>query len=179
MSLSNFRLSRLLDSGFYPAELPPSFRTIGFGNVRETFEPPEKYVGATGYFEGATFRGNLRTFGIINPINYFNLSKFIAEFWPKLVDVYKLSSCSGSRPKFPARKDKSGRAILTAPLAHKRKSQSHLASSFPVILSLDINKFYGSGTATMLPEEFVAEDGRQTDFMLCDEYADPPDKPLI
>ena len=51
--------------------------------------------------------------------------------------------------------------------------------NFHLLSEAQINKFYGSGTATMLPEEFVAEDGRQTDFMLCDEYADPPDKPLI
>ena len=51
--------------------------------------------------------------------------------------------------------------------------------NFYLLSEEQINKFYGSGTATMLPEEFVAEDGRQTDFMLCDEYADPPDKPLI
>ena len=39
-----------------------------------------------------------------------------------------------------------------------------------------INKFYGSGTATLLPEEFLAEDESQADFMLFDEYLDSPGK---
>ena len=51
--------------------------------------------------------------------------------------------------------------------------------NFNLLSEEQINKFYGSGTATILPEEFVAQDDRQTDFMLCDEYADPADKPLI
>lgn len=143
MTSLSTRLTRLLDRGFYPAELPPPFRTRGFSNVKGSFAPSHKYVGSTTFFDGATFRGPLRTFGVINPVSYFMLSRYIAENWSKMVATYKLSASSGARPKFPSVAT-DGRAIETSSLSSKRKSQQHLASVYPVILSLDINRFYGS-----------------------------------
>ena len=49
--------------------------------------------------------------------------------------------------------------------------------NFKLLSEKQINKFYGSGTATLLPKEFLAEDESQADFMLFDEYTDPPGKP--
>ena len=143
MPSANTRLIRLLDRGFYPIELPPPFRTKHFSRLRHSFSPPQNYYGSTTFFDGATFRGSLRSFGVINPVNYFLLSQFIANHWRDISQVYQLSSCSGSRPEFPAR-NAPGRAIHGASLTLKRKSQSHLASSYPTILALDINRFYGS-----------------------------------
>lgn len=143
MVSARIKLTRLLDDGFYPAELPPPFQTRHFANVQGTLAPPVNYSGSTTFFDGATFRGALRTFGVINPISYFCLSRFIATEWSEIYNVYQLSGCSGARPKFPIRST-NGRAIEIASLATQRKSKRHLASSFPVILSLDINRFYGS-----------------------------------
>ena len=41
-----------------------------------------------------------------------------------------------------------------------------------------IKKFYGSGTATVLPKEYIADDHSQSDFKLIDEYEESPDQPL-
>lgn len=150
MASANVRLIRLLDRGFYPIELPPCFTTQRFSNVRATFAPSIGYSGSTLFFDGATFRGHLRTFGVVNPANYFLLSRFIAQNWSNISNVYDLSSCSGTRPKFPGLTEP-GRAIQSASLATKRKSQAHLASVFPVILSLDINRFYGSTYTHSIP----------------------------
>lgn len=137
------RLTRLLDRGFYPVELPPSFASRNFSNAIGKIAAGNNYVGSTISFDGATFRGPLRTFGVVNPVSYYLLSGFIAENWAKITKTYGLSSCSGVRPTFPALA-KPGRAIGTASLAAKRKRQQHLASVYPVILSLDLNRFYGS-----------------------------------
>ena len=51
--------------------------------------------------------------------------------------------------------------------------------NFNLLSEEQIIKFYGSGTATNLPEEFLAEDEAQADFMLFEEYTDPPDKPRM
>ena len=48
--------------------------------------------------------------------------------------------------------------------------------NFNLLSEDQINKFYGSGTATLLSEEFLAEDENQADFMLFEEYTDPPGK---
>ena len=143
MPTANTRLTRLLDRGFYPKELPPPFHTKQFSRLLHRFSPPQNYYGSTTFFDGATFRGALRSFGVINPISYFLLSQFIANHWQDISKVYRLSPCSGARPTFPA-VSASGRAIAEASIALKRKSQAHLASSFPIILALDINRFYGS-----------------------------------
>ena len=143
MSTSNTRLIRLLDRGFYPIELPPPFRTRNFGKVRNLFQPSIKYAGSTLFYDGGTFRGQIRQFGIINPINYFLLARFLAHHWPDITAVYRLSAFTGSRPKFPAL-GSPGRAIQDASIAEKRRNQQHLAGSFPIVLALDINQFYGS-----------------------------------
>ena len=150
MSSVSTRLTRLLDRGFYPVELPPSFRTRHFSRVRKTFNPPHSYYGSTTFFDGATFRGVLRAFGIINPASYFLLASFIADNWSSFAKVYRLSSSSGARPKFPPL-GSGGRAIEVASLAVKNRSIRHLASSFPIILNLDINRFYGSIYSHSLP----------------------------
>ncbi|MGH8477665.1 MAG: RNA-directed DNA polymerase, partial [Methylococcales bacterium] len=137
------RLIRLLDRGFYPAELPPNFATRNFASAIAGLAPANNYIGSTISFDGATYRGPLRTFGVVNPVNHYLLSDFIAERWSDITQVYNLSSCSGVRPTIPALAAP-GRAIGTATLATKRTRQQHLASVYPVILSLDINRFYGS-----------------------------------
>ena len=143
MTSARTRLIRLLDRGFYPVELPPPFKTRNYSQAQTSLTPPNGYYGSTTFFDGATFRGPLRTFGVINPVSYLLLSRFIADNWTNIVSVYRQSGCSGSRPKFPPL-GADGRAIEMASLASKRQSQRHLASAYPVILGLDINRFYGS-----------------------------------
>lgn len=143
MSTANTRIIRLLDRGFYPMELPPPFRVRNFSKIRGLLQPPMNYSGSTSFFDGGTFRGQLRRFGIINPVNYFLLARFVANHWDDITKVYRLSTLTGSRPTFPALAT-SGRAIKDASIGEKRRSQQHLASGFPIILALDINQFYGS-----------------------------------
>jgi hypothetical protein len=143
MASARTRLTRLLDRGFYPTELPPPFRTRNFPRVQGTLIVPSNYSGSTTFYDGATFRGALRTFGVINPVSFFSLSRFIADNWHSISATYNLSGCSGARPKFPSATTH-GRAIEVASLASQRRSKRHLASAFPVILGVDINRFYGS-----------------------------------
>lgn len=163
MASSTTRLVRLLDRGFYPQELPPPFRTRRFSNVRDSLSPPRGYSGSTTFFDGATFRGHLRTFGVVNPINYFSLSRFIATNWGPISEVLNRSSCSGARPKFPSLAA-SGRSIEIASLASKRTAQRHLASSYPVILSLDVNRFYGSIYTHTIPWAALGKDESKKRF---------------
>jgi len=50
--------------------------------------------------------------------------------------------------------------------------------NFNLLSEEQINKFYGSGTATVLPRECIADDHSQSDFKLIDEYEGSPDQPL-
>lgn len=143
MSTKKTRLTRLLDRGFYPTELPPPFQTRGFANAANSIHPTNSYSGSTLFYDAGTFRGQSRQFGIINPISYLLLSRFLADHWEDIKKIYDLSSSSGARPRFPSLAS-SGRAVHMASIARKRKSEQHLASIFPIVLALDINRFYGS-----------------------------------
>ena len=157
MSSSRTRLIRLLERGFYPVELPPPFQTRNFHSVINTLKPPANYRGSTTFFDGSTFRGDLRTFGVINPVSYFLISKHIADNWVEITKIFNLSNCSGTRPKFPSL-NADGRAIRFASLTSKKLGQHRLASLFPVILNLDINRFYESIYTHSIPWVVIGKD---------------------
>lgn len=157
------RLTRLLERGFYPAELPPTFGTRSYASAIGTLAPAANYNGSTSSFDGATFRGHLRTFGVINPVNFFLLADFIADQWTNISGTYRLSSCSGVRPTFPALAAP-GRAIGSASLGAKRKRQRHLASVYPVIVNLDINRFYGSIYTHSIPWAVLGKETAKTRY---------------
>jgi len=157
------RLTRLLERGFYPIELPPTFKTNNFTTAIGNVTAGDNYVGSTIAFDGATFRGPLRTFGVINPVSFYLLSNYIAEHWSKIAGVFELSTFSGVRPTFPPVVS-SGRAIGTATLATKRKRQRHLASVYPVILNLDINRFYGSIYTHSIHWAVLGKEAAKTQF---------------
>lgn len=150
MASAKIRLNRLLDFGFYPAELPPIFQTRNFSSAAARMKPRADYVGSTTFFNGSTFRGVLRSFGIVNPVNFLNLSELIAREWPAISRTFRLSASSGARPKFLKKAEK-GRAIQSSSLALQRRSKAHLASAFPIILNLDINRFYSSIYSHSIP----------------------------
>lgn len=50
--------------------------------------------------------------------------------------------------------------------------------NFNLLSEKQINKFYGSGTATVLLRECITDDHSQSDFKLIDEYEESPDQPL-
>ena len=116
MPSASTRLNRLLRRGFYPAELPPTFRTNRFNGRSFSFTSIPKYSGSTLFFDGATYHGTLRTFGVINPINYFLLSNFIADHWSDISKTYRMSMSSGEKPTFssnPSTERGIDRQILT------------------------------------------------------------------
>ncbi|RMB12722.1 RNA-directed DNA polymerase [Eilatimonas milleporae] len=152
VSAADKRYASLLDNGFYPAELPPVFKTNSFSAASDSVlakigtsnkAKPDNYAGSTTFYDGATFRGHLRTFGIINPINYMLVSKLIANKWASIQKTFKLSKVSGARPSFST-KDKSERSIQSSTLSKKSDRLQNLAACYPVVLNLDINRFYGS-----------------------------------
>jgi len=144
------RLRRLLERGFYPVELPPPFKTRRYGDIAHLIPQLSQYAGATTFYDGATYRGHLRTFGVVNPLNYLFLGRFMADNWRQISEVLNYSKCSGAKPKFPPRAA-AGRAITVSSVSAQRIAQRHLASAYPTILSLDINRFYGSVYTHSIP----------------------------
>lgn len=72
----------------YPDELPPPFQTRGFSLIRHSLTPPTDYHGSTTFYAGTNHRGESRTFGVINPVSYFLLARFIANNWAEIKKTY-------------------------------------------------------------------------------------------
>jgi hypothetical protein len=146
---------RLLERGFYPRELPPTFRTSNFGALLaskpEYLKPQKDFSGETIFLDGATFQGNHRTFGIINPINYALLSEFLAGNWPEIEKVMALSQFSAFKVAFPDNLKVGGRAFERSSFSGKLKKQAYLSSAYPSVVHLDINRFYGSIYSHSIP----------------------------
>lgn len=148
MAAKDVIFQRLLERGFYPRELPPTFRTANYGTLLaskpEYLNPQKDFSGETIFLDGATFQGNHRTFGIINPINYALLSDFLAENWPEIEKVMAISQFSAFRVVFPDSLEVGGRAFQRSPFSDKLNKQAYLSSAYPSVVHLDINRFYGS-----------------------------------
>ncbi|MDU8928225.1 RNA-directed DNA polymerase [Alisedimentitalea sp. MJ-SS2] len=146
---------RLLERGFYPRELPPTFRTDKFGALLaskpEYLKPQDDFSGETIFLDGATFQGNHRTFGIINPINYAMLSEFLAGNWKKIEKVMAVSQFSAFKISFPDNLIVGGRAFQKSSFSGKLKKQAYLSSAYPSVVHLDINRFYGSIYSHSIP----------------------------
>lgn len=139
---------RMLERGFYPRELPPTFGTVNYGTLLtskpEFLRPQSSFAGETIFLDGATFQGNHRTFGVINPINYALLSHFLSENWKLIEKVMELSSFSAFKVVFPDKVDVAGRSFHRSSFSSKQKKQAYLSSAYPSVVHLDINRFYGS-----------------------------------
>jgi len=148
VSRADIRFRRLLDRGFYPQELPPTFRTKNFGTSGSALLAinglNSGYSGSTIFLDGSNFQGNHRTFGVINPVNYCLLSRHIADEWSEIAKFMRKSRSSLFQLKFPNSISEGGRSFEKVTFSSKLKHQQYLSSSYPVVLCLDINRFYGS-----------------------------------
>lgn len=155
MASKDVIFQRLLERGFYPRELPPTFRTVNFGSLLASkpayLKPQKDFSGETVFLDGATFQGNHRTFGVINPINYALLSEFLAVNWPDVEKVMAISQFSAFKVVFPDNVAVGGRAFQRSSFSGKLKKQAYLSSAYPSVVHLDINRFYGSIYSHSIP----------------------------
>ena len=155
MASKDVIFQRFLERGFYPRELPPTFRTVKFGSLLaskpEYLKPQKDFSGETIFLDGATFQGNHRTFGIINPINYALLSEFLAVNWPEIENVMAISQFSAFKVVFPDVLNVGDRAFQRSSFSEKLNKQAYLSSAYPSVVHLDINRFYGSIYSHSIP----------------------------
>lgn len=71
------------------------------------------------------------------------VSELIASEWANIQKAFDLSKVSGARPSFATDRN-TERSIQSSTLSKKRERLQNLAACYPVILNLDINRFYGS-----------------------------------
>ena len=137
----------LLERGYFPKELPPSFTTAGFGarvvagaaTVRHLFRkdarPTRLCLHTISRF--GTFR---RVLGIPHPISHYRLCETVADNWAALAAHIARSTLSKSQPQpLPA----PGRAVGAIDRASASDRIADRARTRFLVLA-DINRFYGS-----------------------------------
>lgn len=138
------RTKILIEHGFFPVQLPPSFSTKIFSEKYKEIEgvwnaqkPPytraEKYsVARSSYYRRAT--------SIVNPIGYYFIAKEIDKHWDKIEKHYKQSKISLSRPEI-----KSGlRAIDISRFGDLYEAKLEKSSGYQYCLVTDITSYFPS-----------------------------------
>lgn len=165
-------LKRLLRHGFFPRELPPVFRTKKYCDAisrnLNVLKSQVEFRSHAARFDGITYQGKHRMFGVVHPINYAMLASHLEENWGEIDKHLQSSKRSAFTISFPDKVDVGGRAFKSAKFSNKEKMGDEIASSFPMYLDLDINRFYGSIYTHSLPwailgkEEAQKRHGNQT-----------------
>lgn len=158
-------LYRFLKFGFYPRELPPVFKTSGYADFADLkssiFIQFEDFKSEVVSFDGTTFHGKYRVFGVIHPLSFFLLSNDISTNWNEIQDFLDSSKASTAGIKIPTSRDKRDRAFTTSSFSAKDDALDNLYSAFPLLLSLDINRFYGSVYTHSVPWAVLGKEEAQ------------------
>ncbi len=149
------RHKRLLSSGYLPEELPPPFHSNDLAKYRDSLlmklqKLPKQKSGDPwfyGFRSSASpiyfprFSKQDRKHYIINPINFFYLSKEIADNWVELRKQIKSSRVSASQPIFNWT---SGRALLRNNFDERDRRTANLSVKNSYLLTSDLARFYHS-----------------------------------
>lgn len=97
------KIKELLEKGFFPVQLPPSFTTRKFSENYKKFEgrwsaqrDPETRAEKFSVARSSYYR---RVTSIVNPVSYFFLTKEISTYWSEIEKHFRKSNISLSKPK--------------------------------------------------------------------------------
>jgi hypothetical protein len=142
------RLKLLLQRGYFPSELPPTFSTAGFGanavafagkwsgaDIRKFWTAPESY-SIPRYGEAR------RKLSLVNPVNQLHVAHLISENWGDIQPKLSTSNISEFKPEFSSAS--SGRAITGVDFDGVARRRSRLLAIYGRYVKTDITRFYPS-----------------------------------
>jgi hypothetical protein len=139
------RLRRLLDAGYFPAELPPPFVTSGFARHRNALwkawdaNALDRYVSRPEFFSIPRIGRSRRRLAIVNPINQFKVGKCIADSWSEIRKHLRGSKVSEFKPIFDSSGDRCFFGV-NFPLVEQRVAE--ILASYPNAVRTDISRYY-------------------------------------
>lgn len=148
------RHKRFLEAGFFPVDLPPPFVSQDLAThrvaIEKALEKLPKKAGDKWYFRYVATPEVIifprpqrlgRQFTILNPINFFYLSREIANHWVDIKKHTKKSKCSVSNLVF----DWDGnRTFLRPNFEAKSTRLRELSLEYPYLLHSDVSRYYHS-----------------------------------
>ena len=148
------RISRLLERGYFPSQLPPCFTTKDLANIHSALYPnwlalqtPPKTGGVvpkapdskSESFSVARAGYQRRLTSIPNPVAQTFLATHVATYWGQLVRHYRQSKLSVSRPRFLKNGDR-GASIPSMQSLYERKVLT--AAGYRYMLKTDVSRFF-------------------------------------
>lgn len=150
----------IMETGFYPDEMPPCFRVTGFYkavaghclfpnktivNRYPQNKGTKKFREERGWCNLATFNGTKiggqrRIFSIPNPIFFIEVAHFLAQRRAEIENHLSQSSFSTSHLDM----DASGKRLFESPFSSFSAKRREKLASYPVILKVDVTRFYPS-----------------------------------
>lgn len=179
-------VKKLIEKGYFPKELPPPFTTEIFAakaqyihrqwnNIqnaarvnlsRQIFDSTFAAYSNSKYLTYSLAKGiySRRKLGIINPKQYYDLSKFIVDNWRTIRNSYELSSFSTSIPVEAG----ALRAVRTKSISLNNFKFQVIEESFnkKYELRLDIAQFYPSIYTHSIPWGILGRDLAKRYFTL-------------
>jgi len=141
------RFKILLEKGYLPEELPPSFNTEHLARYRESVAKkwakiPKEYPKTNNeIYSIPRIKHSRRNLSVANPISQFYLSKLIADNWIEIRIHLKRSEYSIEVPEI----EKDGKRAISKPdfpLTSLRENK--ISANFDHALVSDISRFYGT-----------------------------------
>lgn len=143
-------LDDILKKGYFPAELPPCFKTESFAlSLGATVAPPGGFCNPSGAHlcnfslaraGNSRFR---RRLSLVNPINFYHLAKLVADNW---ADICKQTATSTLSKSTPVHRPISDRAL--SPTCYGPRNLVEIKAknrgTAKVLLVADISEFYHS-----------------------------------
>ena len=145
---AEIRLNKLLQRGYFPAELPPPFTSdtfaasaIGFATKWDTAKL-SKFWTAPETYSIPRYGDARRKLAIVNPINQLNVAQIIAVNWKDIKARLARSSISEFKPEFSTRPG--SRSITGVDFDGVARRRARLLSTYGRYVKTDITRFYPS-----------------------------------
>ena len=148
LSRAEARLSRLLRTGYLPAELPPPFTTRTFG--REAVELAGLWSGAAirkfwtspEHYSAPRYGHVRRKLSLVNPVNQLHVAHLISENWDEIHRRLQRSQITEFRPAIVL--TDGGRAVTGVDFDGVDRRRAQILARFGRYIKTDIARFYPS-----------------------------------
>lgn len=137
------RVNRLLQSGYLPFQLPPSFQTTdlakNYSKLLSIWPNDKSRASKTETFSVARVGHLRRATGIPNPVAQIYLSLAVVNNWGKIIKHFRKSNISASRPRFRHSATRAAALPSMHILYEKRLLQG---AGYRYVLRTDISRFF-------------------------------------
>lgn len=148
------RLRRLVERGYFPIELPPTFVTAEYAKhawrFASTWDPTKirRYWTAPEHFSIPRYGQMRRKLSIVNPVNQLHVAHLVSSNWKAIRHRLRRSKTTEFSPKIVAG---DGRAVTGVDFDGVSRRRAEILSKYGRYVKTDIARFYPSVYTHSIP----------------------------